>query len=861
MLSILVLTILALSFAAPLVSVKAIETPNVSSDTVNVGETITVFGTTSDVTSGSEVKVYWDISTGPDAHLLNTTQALNNGNYSVEIDIPAAISGTHYVWIEDVATTTRKMSDIITVEPELDVDPDSGLAGDTVTLTGTGFVESDGFNVSIFNITSGIMDISVDIVDDNDEETDANGGFEISIDIPATVNDYDDYRINVTDGTNNNISIAFTIGASITITPDEGPEGSVVTIAGRGFEDVTLNETDISFFEWDGVQIVDDTIDIEDGVFSGQVVVPSWGTGEWNFTVADGTNSATEAFEIDGAAAITVDPTYGAPGAIVTVNGYNFTQIAGEEITLDLNGTALGTVDTAADGTWTTTFTVPAVEFEQYVVNATTASDGINATDGFKVGIIAIIISPTSGPAGTEVSLTGTGFAEGTYNATLSDENVISLGTVSSGETLADTFFVPSIATGSYTVTVNDSDSNELTASYTVTGETSLTPTPSDVAIGYNISLYGENFAEQNTTTLVWYVYNSTDTLNITGNVNYTDMDTDIMVSGDGNFTGIWTVTDWVLLGNTYTVNATDAEGMFAETTMTIIEEEVDIGPNSASYSLGDTVTFTIRATFEKTNSVLEIVDPSGEIYFETVFEADDWTEVDPWQVVQIRDQIDDASFYPYIIPSDAATGTWVWSLYEDDDADSDIIKNGTITILPTTASQVDAQLTEIEDSLFDLAIDLEDVSDDVDDLYSELYSEIGDVASDVNALSSEIGDVASDVNALSSEIGDIVGGLADDISSATSAANAAGDAVEDLESSLDDLEDSVSDIADIADSAETAANAAADAASDAASAADDASSAASGLTTLVYGAIGASLIAALAAIVSLMQISRRIAG
>ena len=37
--------------------------------------------------------------------------------------------------------------------------------------------------------------------------------------------------------------------------------------------------------------------------------------------------------------------------------------------------------------------------------------------------------------------------------------------------------------------------------------------------------------------------------------------------------------------------------------------------------------------------------------------------------------------------------------------------------------------------------------------------------------------------------------------------------------------------------------------------------SSASGLTTLVYGAIGASLIAALAAIVSLMQISKRIAG
>jgi len=46
-----------------------------------------------------------------------------------------------------------------------------------------------------------------------------------------------------------------------------------------------------------------------------------------------------------------------------------------------------------------------------------------------------------------------------------------------------------------------------------------------------------------------------------------------------------------------------------------------------------------------------------------------------------------------------------------------------------------------------------------------------------------------------------------------------------------------------------------------AASAAEEAKTAASGLTPLIYGAIGVSLIAALAAIVSLIQISRRIAG
>jgi len=69
---------------------------------------------------------------------------------------------------------------------------------------------------------------------------------------------------------------------------------------------------------------------------------------------------------------------------------------------------------------------------------------------------------------------------------------------------------------------------------------------------------------------------------------------------------------------------------------------------------------------------------------------------------------------------------------------------------------------------------------------------------------------------------------------------------------------------ADAASAAATAAGTKADAATAAANnaktAADNAAAAANGLTTLVYAAIGASLIAALAAIVALMQISRKIA-
>ena len=867
MLSILVLSILAFSLAAPFMGVSAaLSVPELSSNTGNVGDTIDVSGDPDDVTSGATINVYWDNVLGTSSILLNTTTGMSNGNYTVKIDIPATESGTHYVWVEDASTTLSKKSLGFVVSPELDVDPDEGLAGDELTLEGTGFAGGEQYNVTFFNSSDASQVVDID----DDEETDDYGSFTVTFDVPSGWV-YGDYMINVTDGTNTNISTAFTIGPAITLDVDEGPEGTVVTITGRGFnESDTLEAGDIT---WDldyNITIVDDEIDIDDdGEFSGAVIVPSDGVGDHNITVNDGVWTDDADFEIDGASSVSVDPTYGSVGSTITVEGANFTQLAGQDVELYLNRTSngdttsVGEVETEADGTFTGTFRVPALSSAVYELIAN-SSEGVDATDDFKIGIIAVMLADDSGVSGDEVFVTGTGFETGEFNCTIGDELVISGGTVDAEETLSDTFFVPTMAAGTYSITVVDEDDNEISVTYIVTGTTSVTADPTDVAIGYNLTLEGENFAKSEDTEMTWYVYNSSWSLDISDMVNFTGSQDDANLTQYGNFTSLYQVPDSLLLGNTYTINATDktAQGdTWAETTITIVEEEVEIGPNSASYSLGGTVTFSLRATFKKTDSVLQIEDPDGELYFETILIDGKWVDVDPWQVVRIRDQIDDNSMYPYIIPSDASTGIWTWTLYEDETDDADVIETGTITVLPTSAEQVDAQLTDVKDSLFDLSTDLGDVAGDVDDLYSELYSEIGDVASDVNALSSEIGDVASDVDGLSSEIGDIVGDLADDISSATSAANAAGDAVEDLESSLGDLEDSVSDIADTADSAKTAANAAADAASDAASAAEDASSATSGLTTLVYGAIGASLIAALAAIVSLMQISRRIAG
>jgi hypothetical protein len=837
MLSIIITAILTLSFVLPFVSVHAaIAPPAVTPGPWQVGDKVWVNGSSGEVTSGATVEAYWDYAAGPNAWLLNSTTGNPDGSYEMLITVPEAETGTHYIWVKDVSTGgTAQEAGGESVIPVLEVDPDAGLPDDTVTLSGTGFSAESGFNVSFYNATDVYQ-----IVENNAEETDEYGSFSINVDIPDPL-DYGPYTFNVTDDTTSNVLVAFTLGASILLDFDEGPEGSVVEVSGRGFTNgVQINESDVTYGGMAGMQIDGDKMTVDsNGEFTGDLIIPTMagGTGDYVISITDGIYSATDTFTVDGVATIDVNPTYGSPGATITVEGWNFTQIDGLTVNLDLNGTSLGSTETDVNGEFTTTFTVPAVAFEQYVVNATMGSMLNEAMHGFKVGIIAIIISPTSGPTGTEVTLTGTGFETGLYNATLGGEMVIEDGTVSGAETLSDTFFVPVLDPGVYDLVVNDEVDNELTTSFTVTEGISLTPTPAEAAIGYNVSFYGENFAEMNETDLTWYVFNSTWSEEITGMVNYTDTIIAIQVSEYGNFTGIWTVPDTLILNVThpqvYYINATDDEGLWAETMITIVEEEVEIRPTASTYSLGDTITFRIRATFRKAGAYLEIRDPEGELYFMSVFANNEWTEVDPWQVVQIRNQVDDSSGYPYSIPTDAMIGQWGWSLF---DVDDEVIENGTIAVLPTTAAQVDQRLNALEGGLSDLADDIAGVTSELED--------------DINALSNSIADVSSEVDDLKSEI---VSDLADDIAAAKDAAAAAGAAVADLEQTVSDIADTAAEAKSSADSAKTSAEAAK-------TAAEDAKTATSGLQTLVYAAIGASLIAAVAAVFGIMQLSSKLA-
>ena len=311
--------------------------------------------------------------------------------------------------------------------------------------------------------------------------------------------------------------------------------------------------------------------------------------------------------------------------------------------------------------------------------------------------------------------------------------------------------------------------------------------------------------------------------------------------NSDGNFSGYWIVpADTVLSIGDYTINITDSQDLMMQLSFSVVAARVEVTPRKALFDRGNSITFDISNDFDLPGSYIEIYSPDDTLYWIT----DDmtgpmWVLVDDLYTVPYYRQT--ANSNPMDLASDAPLGTWTYFFYDTDDEE---LMNSTFAVGPSTAAQVDQLLDDVRSDLEGLALDLGGVTDELADELDTLSDEIGDVAGDLANLADEI---ASDI--------------AGDIAAATDAGQAALDAVEDLADSMSDLGDAVGDIADIAGNAADSSQAAADAANDAVNAAEEAQQSASGLTTLVYGAIGASLIAALAAIVSLMQISRRIAG
>jgi len=785
----------------PISFVSAALTPVDQSGIVYYDDEVTVTGT--GVTPGSKVEIYWDFvqAWNGSAGKVATGTGKPNGAFSVDFDVPEAKGGYHYIWVKDVSTGAIEPSGYVDVEPSIDLSAEYGLAGDDITVTGYGFNASIDVDKIMFGNATQATSKTTGL-----GETDEYGTWDATFEIPDW--DYDDYDVNASANGFWAMNVTFRIGASIAINKDEGPSGTQVRITGRGFlSGVDLTSAEVTFNGTE-MYVKDEPVTTDgDGDFVLDAFIPSTGGNildEYDIVVDDGTNAPTIGFEITGLPDIEATPGFQVQGGSFSLSGLNYTLWADQVVEVWLNDTKLGEVKTKADGTWSKNFKVPAVPSGVYPLFAQMEDFNINSTINFRVGLMLVILSEESGPSGQKISLTANGFTEdGTWNMTIGGKSVNEVGeskNVKGDGSIVQIITVPTLPVGVHTVSVLDIDEDIVVeTTYEVTKTTVMEADPFEVPLGFNVTLSGEYFSDEDMDlSLEFWVYNSTGAWELTV---YNDTAANIMLIDDGTFEGIWTTgADVNLTIGSYTLNVTDGRGLWAEIPFSIVDKTVSIDPRKTVFRIGDTVAFDIESSFPLEDSYIKIWDPSGSLYWKTeAFEAGVWVELDLTRIVPFYDQT--AGGNPMVLLDDAPLGVYTWTWYDVDDEELD---DGTFTVEAAAADVIGTQVADLANDIMDLADQLADVTSEFDDVRDDI----------------------ADVSAIAQQ--------------AVTAAQQAAEAVQ--------------TVAQTANQANTAAE-------QAATAAEAARDAANSLTTLVYGAIGAALVAALAAIVSLMQISRRIAG
>jgi hypothetical protein len=427
--------------------------PGVLTSTGVYGDTLIIVG--ADVTAGKNVRVYWDAvdDWNGESGLLNSTKAKSSGAYELWFDIPEAVNGDHYLWLEDVQTgDTMVYGTPITVDAYVEADPDAGLDGDTITLQGYGY--DDEVDITTITIESLLVPIGPNNLPTSPgtPETDEVGSWTATFKVPDFDDGYtysDDYEIDCTDENANTATASFTIGPALTLDMEEGTVGEVIEATGRGFAnggtiiDIYIEDSDLNVWT---VYEADNDMDISStGKFNKDLVIPSVDAvdDDYEIVIEDNLgNIGRVDFEVLGLPGVETDPEYAVQGSTVAVMGYNFTYIDDEEVILYMVPTTgvypadaveVDTLETDNDGELSGTFKVPAVASGTYEVYAIQDDWGINNMgdlNSFKVGLMIVILSPDDGPTGEVISITASGFeGSGAFEFNISDIEIMS-GTV-----------------------------------------------------------------------------------------------------------------------------------------------------------------------------------------------------------------------------------------------------------------------------------------------------------------------------------------------------------------------------------------------------------------------------------------------
>jgi len=214
------------------------------------------------------------------------TETEKDGEFKLTIIIPPSAAGANTIKVE--VKNDEGEVDFTVVPGEASISATSGMIGDRVSISGTGFGAS-----SDVTVTFGDTEVATG-------ETDRDGNLSIPFDVPPV--GAGKYVVEVKDDDGNSAKFEFTMITNISVSPvttaaTPGHIGTEITISGTGFKpNVTITITYAS------TPTVFTTTSEADGSFSYTFEVPKSDPGKHTITATDGVNSLEVVFYMESEA-------------------------------------------------------------------------------------------------------------------------------------------------------------------------------------------------------------------------------------------------------------------------------------------------------------------------------------------------------------------------------------------------------------------------------------------------------------------------------------------------------------------------------------------------------------------------------
>jgi len=386
---------------------------------------------------------------------LISIDANNAGDdFTTKVTVPVTVgSGVKTIVASDgikSASTTFTVT-----KPTIGLSPMAGQPNTSVTVQGSGFPALDvipangtfpGPGLYIAGVAWNTLTITAD----------SAGNWTATVRVPNTAA----LGLNGVYCRSNNgatASTAFSVSSrAVIVTPASGPIGTQVVIT---CSNLTPGATvPVNGLKFDGVgkNTAAITIDSVGNMSPFTLAISQADIGVRTVTVTDGTVTASGTFTITQPT-IAITPTTGYKGDTITVTGSGWATGLLGLVTVKFAGAPVVLATPDASGAFTAIFTVPATALGTSLVAANDSLINTAQPKTFAIAPASITLSPTSGPVGSTVTITGKGFLpqSGLGALTIGTVPVLPATAVVTDilGAFTATFAVPGLATGAQTVT------------------------------------------------------------------------------------------------------------------------------------------------------------------------------------------------------------------------------------------------------------------------------------------------------------------------------------------------------------------------------------------------------------------------